>query len=336
MTNLLHRIRVFVASPGDVGDLRDDVSDVAAALNMSIAPANGLVLECVRWETHSVPTMGRPQQAINDQTQPYDIFIGIMWKRFGTPTGQASGGTEEEFDAAFRSWKMIGVPRIMFYFCTEPFFIRSSDELAQFARVTKFRERLQGLALVSEFSERRHFREIVRRHLERVVVNAAEEADDVRLGSSAIHAGGPILLSYAPTVEYEARAAANALKNAGLSVVARPLTSDVLAEEYIDEIAEVGGRISVAVFIVPKVDLSSRDDQLQAGMILQIGYFVGRLGAQSVILLLNGGVLPNLGSSKLARVGLGEFYSERDLETALAELVHWVATAAKRGPSRAS
>jgi hypothetical protein len=46
--------------------------------------------------------MGRPEQLILDQIGQYDLFVGIMWRRFGTPTGVAGSGTEQEFDHALR------------------------------------------------------------------------------------------------------------------------------------------------------------------------------------------------------------------------------------------
>jgi hypothetical protein len=51
----------------------------------------------------------------------YDIFIGIIWRRFGAPTKRAGSGTEEEFRIAYESWKRNREPReILFYFCQAP------------------------------------------------------------------------------------------------------------------------------------------------------------------------------------------------------------------------
>ena len=88
MTPRFRRIRVFVASPGDVQRERDSLLGVINELNRaldSLAPRAGLRLELARWETDAYPEMGRPQAVINRQIAPYDIFIGILWKRFGTP-----------------------------------------------------------------------------------------------------------------------------------------------------------------------------------------------------------------------------------------------------------
>jgi len=59
---------------------------------------------------------------INNLNLPsYDIFIGILWKKFGTLTGRACSGTEEEFNRAYERYKENPSKlRIMFYFKTAP------------------------------------------------------------------------------------------------------------------------------------------------------------------------------------------------------------------------
>src|SRR6185503_17165509 len=97
-------VRVFVASPSDVSAERNALSSIVQEINQTvaaIAPEKGIRLELVRWETHASPAAGRPQGVINDQIGEYDIFVGIMWRRFGTPTAEAGSGTEEEFNRAY-------------------------------------------------------------------------------------------------------------------------------------------------------------------------------------------------------------------------------------------
>ena len=72
--------------------------------------------------------MGRPQGIINKQIGEYDIFIGMMWKRFGTPTGKAGSGTEEEFRLAYEYWETTKSVMILFYFCQAPFMPRVCDK----------------------------------------------------------------------------------------------------------------------------------------------------------------------------------------------------------------
>src|SRR5688500_12688313 len=116
-------LTVFVASPGDVAQEREAVAEVISEFNSTWGRRLGVFLEVVRWETHSFPAAGTDAQSvINEQIgDEYDIFIGILWKRFGSPTGRAGSGTEEEFIRAYSRFRANpATVRIMFYFNIAP------------------------------------------------------------------------------------------------------------------------------------------------------------------------------------------------------------------------
>jgi hypothetical protein len=46
----------------------------------------------------------------------YDVYIGVLKHRFGTPTGRYGSGTEKEYRDALKRWKADGSPWILFYF----------------------------------------------------------------------------------------------------------------------------------------------------------------------------------------------------------------------------
>lgn len=95
-------LSIFVASPSDVDEERNRLEEVIRELNTTWSRDLGVRLELVRWETHAYPSFGEDAQAvINDQIpDDYDVFVGLMWYRFGTPTGRAGSGTVEEFQRA--------------------------------------------------------------------------------------------------------------------------------------------------------------------------------------------------------------------------------------------
>jgi hypothetical protein len=116
--------QVFIASPGDVSEERAIAEEVIQELNITIAANANIKLELIKWETHAYSSMGIDvQDTINRQIgDEYDIFIGVMWKRFGSKTGRAPSGTVEEFERAYS--KYIANPdsvNIMFYFSSKPF-----------------------------------------------------------------------------------------------------------------------------------------------------------------------------------------------------------------------
>ena len=172
-------LRVFVASPNDVPEERDtlaklltDINDVLAYL----APERPLSLELVRYETHSYPDIGAPQEVINREIPAdYDIFVGIMWKHAGTPTSTAPSGTIEEFNRACERRKQGSLPRIMFYFCDEPIPLPTTTELQQLAEVVKFRSQLASQGLTVSYPSHSEFGNHVRGGLLRAIRDILRE-----------------------------------------------------------------------------------------------------------------------------------------------------------------
>lgn len=169
---MTRRVRVFVSSPGDVLDERRQCGEVIQELNTTIralAPERDAELELVRWETHTHPDLqGSPQDVVDDQIAPdYDVFLGIMWSRFGTPTSQAGSGTEHEFRAARRGWENSRRPgHLLFYFCEAPIGAAVAGQMAdQLGAIYAFRTELSRLGLVGSYEDRAHFGDRVRRDL---------------------------------------------------------------------------------------------------------------------------------------------------------------------------
>jgi len=166
-------LKVFLASPSDVVEERTalarlvrDINDVLAFL----APDKHLTLELVRYETHTFPDLGQPQQVINRQIPlDYDIFVGVMWSRRGTPTETASSGTIEEFRRACERRKKGHLPRIMFYFCDQHIPIPDKNELEQLAGVVEFRSELEKMGLTASYPSHAEFSEYVRGGLLRAI-----------------------------------------------------------------------------------------------------------------------------------------------------------------------
>ncbi len=167
MLDQVTRIKVFVASPSDVSDERKLLQAVLEEINTSLGQRK-LRFEYVGWE-HVYPGIGkRPQEIINDQISPRDcdVFIGIMWSRFGTPTGEFGSGTEEEFQQAYESWQQKKSPRIFFYFCDKPPTITNKEQYEQYGKVLAFRENLNNeKGLIWTYPESVEFQRSVRRHL---------------------------------------------------------------------------------------------------------------------------------------------------------------------------
>ena len=184
----LHQYHVFLASPGDVEAERRAVRKFFDDYNRSTAHIWNARFEVVDWENYSTIGVGRPQELITQQTlekcrDSLALVIGIMGQRFGSPSGEAESGTEEEFNWAMKSHREKGFPEIKWFF-------REVDKLdglpadpaeaimalEQWKKVLEFRKRMQDLnnpVFYTEYSSATNFAEVLARDLNRWLADAA-------------------------------------------------------------------------------------------------------------------------------------------------------------------
>jgi len=187
-------LRVFVASPGDVKEERERLGRVIEELNKGeTAKRLNLSIELLRWETNVTPDLGRPQQVILDQLtkEVWDVFIGILWLRFGSSTGGIdlktgsffASGTEEEFHFAhqMRNNSQEKWPKIMFYRC-----VRSPEnmldfDIKQFQKVDDFINEFKagGIheGLIQHYDTLEEFEDLVRSHFDKIVWEVNDRKD---------------------------------------------------------------------------------------------------------------------------------------------------------------
>lgn len=93
-------LNVFLATPGDLVDERRAAKEVIDEVAMT-ARELGVSLELLGWED-TLPGAQRPQEVINKDLDEAELFIGLLWRRWGQPTGhpEFSSGFEEEFHRA--------------------------------------------------------------------------------------------------------------------------------------------------------------------------------------------------------------------------------------------
>lgn len=166
------KVKIFLASPTDVPEERDIilpalVDDIQGMLKDKI-PVD---VELVRWETHSYPGVGLdPQDVINYEIGEYDVFLGLMWSRFGTPTMHAGSGTYEEFKRAYENYRKYNRPHVMFYFRKSPFYVDTLEEWEQFRKVLQFKEELRNLGVFYwEYNLPKDFGRDIKTHLINVI-----------------------------------------------------------------------------------------------------------------------------------------------------------------------
>ncbi len=130
--------------------------------NNANAVARHLMLQPVKWETHSSPQMGaHPQKIINENLLiDADIAVGIFGTRIGTATDDYISGTVEEIKKHVAAGKLA-----MLYFSRVPVDISTVD-LTQYQALLAFKEECRQGGLYSEFETHEDFRTKFGHHLD--------------------------------------------------------------------------------------------------------------------------------------------------------------------------
>lgn len=108
-------LSVFVASPGDLRQEREILKREVERVNKILGKRIGWQIEVLGWED-TLPGFARPQALINKDVTICDLFIGMLWKRWGTDTDKYSSGFEEEFSIAHERRSTSDRPEIWLYF----------------------------------------------------------------------------------------------------------------------------------------------------------------------------------------------------------------------------
>ena len=152
-------IRIFLGSPGDVTAEREmayrviqDIQNILDIIKDYYSQVSVPPLRAIGWE-QVPPGVGLPNDIILDRfrIEESDIFVFILWKRFGSPPGtrrksgsRYSSGTQEEFERAYlcNRQNASGKPLIMVYQKKDEFSIASLSpkEIGQYRRVVEFME----------------------------------------------------------------------------------------------------------------------------------------------------------------------------------------------------
>lgn len=175
-------ISFFLASPGDLIVERKIAKQVADELNSMLSLKFNVHIELVGWED-TVSSAGRPQEIINRDLERCDVFIGVLWKRWGSAPDNESkyeSGFEEEFTIATAGHKKSRKPQISLFFkkIDSP---ALSDPGEQLQKVIRFKKKIieEKTLLFQDFETKEEFESVIRKcisnyALEHVDINDAQ------------------------------------------------------------------------------------------------------------------------------------------------------------------
>jgi hypothetical protein len=166
MTAVRKIAKVFLASPGDLVEERRAAKSVVDEFNNQLADTFGYQVDLVGWED-TLPNYGRPQALINRDLEGCDLFVGMIWKRWGSPPdtgGPYTSGFEEEFQISVNRRESHGSPEISLFFKDIDSALLT-DPGDQLKKVIEYRDKIiaEKKILFGTFSDSRDFETKLRR-----------------------------------------------------------------------------------------------------------------------------------------------------------------------------
>ena len=148
--------KIFISHPGDLTPERQALESEIQKFNKTAFRSQNIRVDPLDWENSVHPKSGKPaQHIINEAISSYDMYIGIMGARFGSPTENADSGTEEEYEIAISKHSQNpNSMHVAFFFKNASIGSNASDaEYEQFTKVRDFKKRVQSEGLSKSFSE---------------------------------------------------------------------------------------------------------------------------------------------------------------------------------------
>lgn len=160
--------RIFIASPSDTARERELCDRVFSEINQGIGSIFNFRIDSLKWENDVRPSIKNidGQTVINNEIgDSYEVFIGIMNKKFGTATSKAGSGTEEEFNNAFQRYQDKKNVEIAFYFNDAPPEKMSDLNPVELVKIDEFKSKLSGLGIYGTYNGALDFEEKLRKDL---------------------------------------------------------------------------------------------------------------------------------------------------------------------------
>ncbi|MGD2115727.1 MAG: DUF4062 domain-containing protein [Acidobacteriota bacterium] len=206
-------IPVFIASPSDVAKEREMTEAAVHALAPRLARLFGVTVVPLRWEQFapiSSYDATHPQVGILQRIEPFSIFVGIVWKRYGTPVpGRGSSGTEIEFEHALSHRDRISI--LSYFRKHSGKFPKDPNAREQLRKVKRLKERFseEGLNWTSydkpEQFESRIFGDLMEAALKLVLSGEPRKTTDFlkffKFGSHQRIRSRPLLIVYPPVTD---------------------------------------------------------------------------------------------------------------------------------------
>lgn len=181
-----HTVKILISCPGDVKSEKEEIIRVCKTFS-NTNDFSKIVFDVIDWADYVGHANERLQGQLNKYIGQYHYYVGILWKRFGTPPDSKNSegkinesGTEEEYHIALDRNKVFGVPKISFFIKKYGREANSLEENRQLTKVFEFIERQKPTNYLNFFESATDFNDLIIRWI-RNIENSLLEQDQSRL-----------------------------------------------------------------------------------------------------------------------------------------------------------
>lgn len=171
----IKRVKVFISCTNEIKEEIDIINLVIEDIIKTSGKKDGFTIEALNWNKDVYSSKGNEvQEVVNNQVDDYDLILGILWKRAGTPTKKYKSGTIEEISKAVERNK-----NALVYFNNSPVDINLMDP-DQLKIIKEFKINLssQGF-LYKEYKSLKHFESLVKVDLYNIIHNEILVSNDI-------------------------------------------------------------------------------------------------------------------------------------------------------------
>lgn len=225
MSRRLTQLTIFVSGTSETEAEKSAFRLVVEELSKMLERTHGITLRVLSCPDDVRPGVNAdPQAEINRQIDSsYDIYVGLFWSRFGTPTPRSGSGTEEEFERALATFQADSqAVRLLFYFKRagqDPI----SIDPEQLRKVKHFRAALGSRGvLYSDFQDTKDFVQLLKDHVHSLIVKEWRDNSWAQIAIPGPYEDGDVggkgvTPLTVPRTQDETRAAERTAPNAELS-----------------------------------------------------------------------------------------------------------------------
>ncbi len=161
----IKQINLFISCPGDIKDEINSIEVIVKEINKTFGEISNFKIQIVHWNEDTYTDIGEDGQEIINNQIDYDILIGILWMKLGTPTKRDKSGTVEEINRAVKNPKK----QQLIYFKTATPNNLNLINTSELNDIMLFKKELSNKLLYKEFESIEKFETLFRLNLSSLI-----------------------------------------------------------------------------------------------------------------------------------------------------------------------